>query len=428
MDKYYTKQEGKMVLETNLRFNKAGQGLFYTGSFIFNNQHSFSFVYDCGTFSKRLYLREEIKNFKNMLLRDNNNVLDLLIISHFDADHVNEIHTLLKGLKECKQIILPYLTPSERMVLLIKHLISNSFDQEYTDFLIDPVVYLTRNDNVTDIVFISGNDDSEDNLEGIPEPVDINPEHGFHLDLKEIKGQEAYVKDYEYSSQKNGASVGVYSDKKRAFLMGIWEFYFFNKKMDCTGLINKLKERLSEEFPNFNSKHITKEVLEEMAKRNTKVIEIFEDELDEKINMTSLVILHGLIKTSKLIHFSLDHIMERFLPVNLSIMVSRTYTLLTGDIFLNKLVWPTYIKRNWDKILFIQIPHHGSKEEWDFKVIKKNSPSIILAIINFGLGNKHKHPSSNVIEDIITKTQWGIILNHELNSFNYYFEFTINEI
>ena len=103
-------------VRAHFRFNKAGQGCFYTGWFQSEKNH-FSLVYDCGTDSTSQYLENEIRKFKTLLLTKNNNRLNLLIISHFDKDHVNKIDELLKDISGVDQVILPYLLPKERMWL-----------------------------------------------------------------------------------------------------------------------------------------------------------------------------------------------------------------------------------------------------------------------------------------------------------------------
>ena len=123
-------------------FNNVGQGLFYSGKIVVNEDKSFNFVYDCGTHSKREYLKTSIKRYSNSI-KDNNNKkkLDLLVISHFDADHINGLETLLSEVDEMETVVLPYYTPEERLLYAIMNKKQNRF---YYEFLSDPAEFLLK--------------------------------------------------------------------------------------------------------------------------------------------------------------------------------------------------------------------------------------------------------------------------------------------
>ncbi len=80
------------MIEGNFKFYPVGQGCFYAGS-IKNDIEEFVIVYDCGTISSRNYLLDSIDEFKRHYKK-----IDLLMISHFDEDHVNGVSELLTSI------------------------------------------------------------------------------------------------------------------------------------------------------------------------------------------------------------------------------------------------------------------------------------------------------------------------------------------
>ena len=95
----------------NFTFHPVGHGLFYTG--IIKNLESrnqFTFIYDCGGKNTGIDSR--------ILKADLPEVIDLLIVSHFHADHINGILELKKKCK-IKTAILPYLDETKKIYIFL---------------------------------------------------------------------------------------------------------------------------------------------------------------------------------------------------------------------------------------------------------------------------------------------------------------------
>ncbi|HLN20920.1 MAG TPA: hypothetical protein VK213_07510 [Bacteroidales bacterium] len=129
--------------------NPVGQGFFYTGDIrTGSGQNTFRFVFDCGSFNKANCL-EEVNCFRESGLTDSHE-LDLLIISHFDADHINHIGKLLEGNIKVKKLVMPFITFEERLFLVLR-LLSPFNGQSFTNddfpvrFIIDPIGTLSGN-------------------------------------------------------------------------------------------------------------------------------------------------------------------------------------------------------------------------------------------------------------------------------------------
>lgn len=75
-------------------YHGIGQGMFYTGKIDFGNgEPAFNFVYDCGTSSRQQLLKNAITAYH----ANCSHSIDLLILSHFDDDHINGLDSLLKN-------------------------------------------------------------------------------------------------------------------------------------------------------------------------------------------------------------------------------------------------------------------------------------------------------------------------------------------
>jgi len=88
---------------------------------------------------------------------------------------------------------------------------------------------------------------------------------------------------------------------------------------------------------------------------------------------------------------------------------------LTGDIDLNHRYCDlkTHYKGLLDRIIVVQIPHHGAQKTWR-KDILNDIPNCLFWVVSSGLSNRYGHPHLNVVSDIIKK---GYVLSwsNELN-------------
>ncbi|QFQ28500.1 hypothetical protein [Bacillus thuringiensis] len=104
----------EIVIQSAFIFRIIGQGLFYTGKI-----KGFIFVYDYSTESGGDVIKNAIKEFQNELTPIVNQLevkkaLDLLVISHFDRDHINGLPDLLKNF-QVYNVDISYLYPIERL-------------------------------------------------------------------------------------------------------------------------------------------------------------------------------------------------------------------------------------------------------------------------------------------------------------------------
>lgn len=101
-----------------------GQGSFHSASVIFeasNTKHRFDYIYDCGALANWQKTSELKHSVSRIWLEPREGsarpVLDMLILSHFDWDHMNGAQDLIARF-EVDRIILPYLGPQELAIIL----------------------------------------------------------------------------------------------------------------------------------------------------------------------------------------------------------------------------------------------------------------------------------------------------------------------
>lgn len=144
-------------------FRSVGQGAFYTGTIGQLSNQNLSMVYDCGATFGKDPLNQEIGNFLYEII---NRELSLLIISHFDEDHVNGLKKLLAGIDRIDTVVIPYVLPITRLYYYFKN-VREDFNGEnqidYIEFLEDPISYLFKYVEIKNLILL---DNSEQ--EGTP--------------------------------------------------------------------------------------------------------------------------------------------------------------------------------------------------------------------------------------------------------------------
>jgi len=397
-------------------FNNVGQGLFYSGKIVVNEDKSFNFVYDCGTHSKREYLKTSIKRYSNSI-KDNNNKkkLDLLVISHFDADHINGLETLLSEVDEMETVVLPYYTPEERLLYAIMNKKQNRF---YYEFLSDPAEFLLKKYKVKKIVFIVENSEDLKNKELNNE--NKRNDNVFYLDVDKLQDfkdfnrfdeesreeMNKWKQEYNISFKISDRKVFLYikTFNEPIFNKPIWEFLFFNYKIKNEKILQKFYGCISRIHPNI--KEIIKNDAYRKDARNCYKQLSKHAKLDkgEKINNTSLIMYHSPLNYK---YIRLHVFKSCCFRLCCCFRCRKYYWLkpagqfLTGDIDLNYNLneiekFFNSVKNN---IFVALIPHHGSYYNWNQRILEYIN-NCEFWIASAGLTNNYGHPSFEIFEDI----------------------------
>jgi len=216
------------------------EGLFYTGEIEVRgsdrwNLKSFRFCYDCGSIPIENVM-EAIRSSRRELSPD----LDLLILSHLHADHVNGLSELLGGLK-VKEVIMPYFTPLERLIIGISNLRQPSW---FYEFLAEPVPFLLKR-GVERVTIIGG---EKGNPEEIPPE---GKEYENKMKLEDLPDDKSLKEKIEQGESENwrealrNKRLLVKSHERSLPCMGVWMFRFFNYRVPSPAIEN-FRERLKD--------------------------------------------------------------------------------------------------------------------------------------------------------------------------------------
>ncbi len=371
-------------------FHPVGQGLFYTGSLMHG---TYQFVFDCGTENKQNYVNDCIDNYVKSFLYDKEKpIIDFVVISHLHKDHFSGLMYLLHKAKVNK-IYLPYLGENNDV---IRATLALSIFQEQND---QGTEYNVQN-NISLFYFMCG-------LYGVDESRDF-------IRYRELV---AYIRNDE--KLNNNRNV-VYAAEK--FDVGYknnpyWQFNLIQSRVYGKKL-NQLYELLDSFFDKFKSKDLISIILNNKDALN-ELRGIYESIFGKgnALNLTSILLVHFPIYSNAVsicpynngLHYFENHIKNHyyrhyccdFNDYFYRMKVSNSVvSILTSDAMLDSVITSkiNHIKGERENLI-LQIPHHGSKDNWD--AILKNNIESNIYIIPFGYGNRHKHPSSYTIDSLI---------------------------
>ncbi|MDE5418457.1 MBL fold metallo-hydrolase [Labilibaculum sp. DW002] len=409
-------------IEAKFSFFKAGQGSFYGGRIC---QHDtgkvFTIVYDCGTtrFIKgnNQSLNNEIDIFKYPPhYFPHNNEIDLLFISHLDYDHVSGLKRLLKEFN-VKNIILPYIEKKDRQFFLVSVSGDDNPDNslsivDYISFIESPDQFILQNSESKEVKIFFVKSNGKTNIE--------YKDYDNENQSESIYPRGTPAENEEYTNQR---SVSVYENNLQFFIEKYWEFTTYAKSVNQKA-ITKLHDCLRKTLNKNSSKDLTFEDLKEIVTDNRKEAHDCYTNCIGDINSHGLILLHGPIRFEHLCgrvysscefnHASNDfnhrhfHDDYHFRKRNLNMLG----TLLFGDSSINPnnnpIDFPMAFKDKLVNVHIVQVPHHGSSENWDFDAFKnlKIGDSFsrwdnqVIAVCNFGYGNTYGHPSHKVLNDL----------------------------
>ena len=410
-------------------------GLFYTAKI-----DRFWFVYDCGSSSVKT-IKTKVQNFCKTHL--NQKRLPFLFLSHLHHDHISGLETLFSCVK-VDYVFLPYLSPWERLLLAI---IAPKFSPWYIDFLRNPVEYLLKKGaNVILITNFKKGTDEEEETDIRPIYLEYPPDFPIYLDglkdleektaenLFEQEGNPDLLKKY----YKNGRLRVTGHSPKSSRISQLWEFVLYQAPMsekafeDFKGwVLDKIKgiPFLRNNIGSYNSNPLIllsdASLLEELKSLYYK---LFEGK--DKLNLTSLILWHGPLNSEKrsirnlkfgyCYDYNAHEIPKKLLldlcwrntscsavSIAISCLVpikSKYGQLLTGDLNLkNQCIYNDFKNHFGEKLsstVIFLVPHHGSKNNWNQKLIHEIKSGEIW-IISADQKNNRYPPHKEVITDIL---------------------------
>ena len=337
-------------------FHPVGHGGFYSEEF-----KNFKLVYDCGSKSS-LRVKEVIKN---NFTKDE--TIDILFISHFDSDHVNGIPALNEHCN-IKQVVMPLLHENTKIALTKLYKI---YEPSLVSLIENPKEFFGEN---TKIIYVKPNneDNNRIDLQRIdPQPIEL----------------ETITDDLEIDSNTILKSQKV--------SMNNWIFIPYNDEhKDRKKELKKIFDEFTIDIEKLEKdSNYTLKMIDIDSKKTLKYKEKFKkiyDRLTKKINENSMLLYSGRDITTvsaKLKKKSLEELM----------IGDRVASLYTGDSNLNKINIKEIFNPYWGNIGTIQIPHHGSKHNFNENILSDDKSYYCpISVPN----ESTNHPNIQVTESI----------------------------
>jgi hypothetical protein len=422
-------------IEAEFSFFKAGQGSFYGGRICYLETNKvFTVVYDCGT-SRFISGNNQSLNIEIDYLKHyphyhgHNDEIELLFISHLDYDHVSGLKRLLREFN-VKNIILPYIEKQYRQFFLASIYGDDSDGgmslEDYTFFIDNPSLFILENSEGTKIYFIKPDNSEKTEYQG------YNNDDDNQSDTVYPRGTRIAPSTEEFASMSN---VLFYENNLQFFIRRDWEFTTYVKSVN-PAVINNLHNCLRKILGKNAGENLSLNDLKEIVTKERKAAHDCYTGCIGEINSHGLVLLHGPIRYNYLCgttysncdlnqyydHYNYHRMFQYFGSKNQMLLG----TLLFGDTSINPdnnpLSFPQAFKNKLVNVHIVQVPHHGSSENWDFKEFQELNigdsisrwRNSITTVCNFGYGNTYGHPSHNVLNDLSST----IFLNSQFSRLN----------
>lgn len=355
----------------DIQFRCVGQGLFVTGCVTSDYDLTFRWVYDCGS-ETRDCTKREVDRYCRELGTDR---IDLICISHFDHDHVSGAKRLLERCG-ARIIVLPYVSLVARM-FLAEAWNAMGF---HLRFLADPVRALREVAPHAFIMLIQGSEGSLDDPN--------NPA----LDIGEIGGTaKSMPNDYGADSEAVLEDVLVSPHTTTFHMASNYEFCFYNEAVS-DGKMSGLHQSVAGVIiAHRTDDHRYRKGLIK-ALRRVFAMHFGTGRVDKALvgrnaNRISLVMYASPTDRAHSCIIGLG---------------SRSGILCTGDIFWKRRddyqAAITHYGSRWENVGVMQIPHHGSSENWAAGNCSKSFHQV--SVLPYGKPNRHDHPGEDVLRDI----------------------------
>lgn len=355
-----------------------GHGFFHSASINIDG-YLYRYIYDCGAHNVSIAKREIDRYVNNEDMEGNGKVVDMLVISHFHADHIKGIPYFLKQFR-IKNLVIPYLSEDAK-ALVLAYLAAIGVDEwnVFSELILAPEDWLA-------------------NLESDAQVVQISAEDGDRLD-------EATV-----PPNGNGLAIGngVFNQRTpgAVFVGGVpvWRFKFHveDKPGYVAAIVNAIATKLK-----LNGEQL-KACLQDSKWINENweaLKKCFTSIGSANQNATNLSMFSGPVKNIvvKRANFQPN---KRNLGWWCYDDRERIGWLGTGDAELKNstayIAFESSFNSYFSQIDTVTVPHHGSRRDYNAKIGYFGFRHVITS--NHLVDPKDKHPSSDVMVDLWSKS------------------------
>lgn len=392
-----------------------GQGGFYTETLSSGSQ-TINVVYDCGGFDKngqrkmKRYLDSYLKGPEKKTVKGFKKNIEAVFVSHFHADHINGLQYLLEN-ANVRYLVIPQLTEESVAEAMVYNFCLTGTHNLINQFLVRLYGRINSDNENEEWPKIIQVDDRGDNRI----PGAFTPDFGDNDDISLKAWNLIDNKQIDISALKNRLPFGT------IFHCGKWLYIPFNSIVANVGEKRKeLMQKLKDEFGgNFTIKELPG-LLKKIRVKECK--KIYKEIFGDKHNSYSMTLFSGTVNghSYSRIHCKMFHECDEFCHCH-----PRTYHyccnpnfLYTGDFEPkgNVGALKVYYSPLWNKIASIQVPHHGSKDNFD-EALYENP---VRGIISVGNGNTYHHPNVDVLMKMYDQSCKPIVVTEDKSSIKIY--------
>lgn len=374
-----------MSHEVTRIFHPVGQGAFYSERHDVDGQR-FNIVYDCGSLGVKRGTKVVEDAFHD------NEIIDILFVSHFDYDHISLIPVLLNKC-QIRKVVLPLLHEDIRFVLsgcYRYRMASNGrlrpSVEKSLQLLNDPQSWFRGENGVREKVqFVFVRPDLESDA----------------IDNSERRNQ-LNREEEEFVNSQGGSLINSRSEKdaKSLCVLADWMFlpynmdYFSRNRDLVTKLIRWLNQN-SYSLQDLNNDQFYRRLFCNNGQRR-QFAQIFRS-LKGTINENSMLLFSGPSQQ----HYQCEVSVTCY-PFHSSSWCLKPRLpgcLYTGDFNLKQESLRSAYSSYFDRVGTVQVPHHGSEQSFELNNFHAQG---MFCPVSYGVSNQFGHPDQVVIDGIVS--------------------------
>ena len=381
-------------------FWNVGQGLFSSGHIQMGDALAFHWVYDCGTSSSQKLIQNAVNKYNSNKSQGD---IDLLVLSHFDKDHISGVKELLKNRRKIKRWVVPYYPLWQRLVIAL--LLDIQPDDEEWAFYQNPIqyfkTYFAEELKTTKFLLLPEKE--------IESEISINLEPSNYDDVLSFETTEQLSNEFDKSEQNlhwlnpNKALLFRKGEEQFEFVLYNVPFHLLAKvPTNLTAFQKQVKQIIQSHRSNSTDPTPALKTLYSLAFGNGS----------KNKNIISQYLYIRNIKLPSFWGMGNNHIFDVLIDNENEIAVipkdkTKNAILYTGDAFLNDLPLLTDLTQSLGaermaRIYCLQVPHHGSKHNWQQGLAKILSPCI--SVFSADSQRRKGHPHGEVLKDFAIYT------------------------
>ena len=392
-------------------FWNVGQGLFSSGRIQMGDVPVFHWVYDCGTNSSQKLIQNAVQKYNQ---QENNADIDLLVLSHFDKDHISGVKELLKNGRKIKRWVVPYYPLWQRLV--IASLLEIQPDDEEWAFYQNPIQYFKTDfaEELKETQFLLlPAKENESEISRRLEPSNFDDVLSFETTEKLSNEFDNLEQNVHWLNPDKALLFRKYGE--------LFEFVLYNVPFHLLAKVPASLTAFQKQVKQIIQSHHLNSTDPTPALKRLYTLTFGNGGKNKNIISQYLYIRN--INHPSFWRMGNHHIFDVSTDNENKIVVipknkTKNAILYTGDAFLNDLPLLTDLTQSLGvermaRIYCLQVPHHGSKHNWQQGLANIFSPC--FSVFSADSQRRNGHPHSEVLKDFATYTPILVNKNKRLS-------------